>query len=243
MFYLVSKAIWLVVAPRNALFLITAVGILWAVLRGVKCAAWLAAAGACALVIGRFTPVSYWLSLPLENRFPPWKGGSQPAVDGIIVLGGESGERITVLAELARDFPQARLVYSGADDDDIAKNLLSKFARLGGDQERVTMERRSRNTFENAVYSRKLIQPRPNERWLLVTSALHMPRAIGCFRRAGFRVEGYPMQYTTEDRSRLQTGFGLGSGSLARLDAAMKEWIGLVVYRLTGRTSELFPAP
>src|SRR6202022_2799012 len=116
------------------------------------------------------------------------------------VLGGESGERITVLAELTRNFPQARLIYSGPGEDSDAENMLKKSARLGGDRDRVTMETRSRNTFENAVYSKELIKPNSNERWLLVTAALHLPRAIGCFRRAGFKVEAYPMQYTTRKR-------------------------------------------
>jgi len=241
MFYPISKAIWPVVAPSNILLLIVAAATVFGALRLSKRATWVAFIGACALVIGGFTPVSYWLTLSLENRFPQWEAGSQASVDGIIVLGGESGERITVLAELARDFPKAQLVYSGPGDDDIAEQLLKKFARLGGDRERVTMERRSRNTFENALYSRELIKPNANERWLLVTAALHMPRAIGCFRRVGFKVEGYPIQYTTGDRSRLQTAFGLGANALARLDSAMKEWIGLLVYRLAGRTNELFP--
>jgi uncharacterized SAM-binding protein YcdF (DUF218 family) len=243
MFYPISKAIWLVVAPTNALILITAAATLWAPLRKSRRAAWLAVIGSWALVIGAFTPVGYWLTLPLENRFPRWEAGSQPIVDGIIVLGGESGEKITVLAELTREFPQARLVYSGPGEDGYAEALLKKFVRLGGDRERVTMEMRSRNTFENAVYSRELIKPNSNERWLLVTAALHMPRAIGCFRRVGFKVEAYPIQYTTGDRSLLQTAFGLGSEALTRLDAAMKEWIGLVVYRLTDKTDQLFPAP
>ena len=241
MFYFASKAIWLVAAPTNALILVTAAATLWAVFWVSKRAAWLAAIGACALVIGAFTPVSYWLAMPLENRFPQWEAAHH--VDGIIVLGGESGERITILAELIRDFPQARMVYSGPGEDRGAEDLLNKFARLGGDREHVTVERRSRNTFENAIYSRELIKPNSNERWLLVTAALHMPRAIGCFRRVGFNVEAYPMDYTTGDSSYLQTVFGLGSKALTRLDAAMKEWIGLLVYRFTGRINELFPGP
>jgi uncharacterized SAM-binding protein YcdF (DUF218 family) len=243
MFYPVSKAIWLIVAPTNALILITAGASLCAALRLSKRAAWLAAAGAWALIIGAFTPVSYWLAAPLENRFPQWEASSQPGIDGIIVLGGETGERITVLAELTRDFPQARLVYSGPGDDRAAKDLLKKFVRLGGNQERVTMETRSRNTFENAIYSKELIKPSSNDRWLLVTAAVHIPRAIGCFRQVGFKVEGYPIQFSTGDRSPLQTALGLGSEALTRLDAAMKEWIGLVVYRVAGKTNQLFPAP
>jgi uncharacterized SAM-binding protein YcdF (DUF218 family) len=243
MFYPISKAIWLVGAPSNILIFITAAATIWAALRASKLAAWLAVIGACALAIGGFTPVGYWLTLPLENRFPQWEAGSQPIVDGIIVLGGEVGERITILAELSRDFPQARLAYSGPGEDPATEDLLKKFVRLGGNRERVTMERRSRNTFENAVYSRELIEPNSNERWLLVTAALHMPRAIGCFRRVGFKVEAYPIQYTTGDRSSLQTGYGPGANALTRIDVAMKEWIGLVVYRLADKTKELFPAP
>src|SRR5262245_32577185 len=121
MFYPISKAIWLVAAPANALILITAAATICAVLRLSQWTVWLAVTSACALVVGGFTPVARWLTLPLENRFAQWQASSQPVVDGIIVLGGESGERITVLAELARDFPQARLVYSGPGDDDIAE--------------------------------------------------------------------------------------------------------------------------
>jgi uncharacterized SAM-binding protein YcdF (DUF218 family) len=159
------------------------------------------------------------------------------------VLGGEVGERIVILAALAQDFPKARLVYSGPGGDSDAEDLLAKFARLGGNRARITMEIRSQNTFENAAYTKELIQPNAHERWLLVTAPLHMPRAIGCFRRVGFKVEAYPTQYQTRERGYLQTAFGLGSHALARLDAAMKEWIGLLVYWLTDRTSELFPAP
>ena len=76
MFYSISKAIWPVVAPTNALILITAAATIWAVLRVSKWAAWLAVIGACALIVGCFTSVGYWLTRPLENRFPQWEAGS-----------------------------------------------------------------------------------------------------------------------------------------------------------------------
>jgi uncharacterized SAM-binding protein YcdF (DUF218 family) len=243
MFYMLSKAIWPVVAPTNALIFITATATVWFLLRPSKLAAWLAFIGACALAIGGFTPVSYWLARLLENRFPLWKADPSLVVDGIIVLGGECGERVFELAELSRDFPQARLVYSGPGDESNAEDLLTKFVRLGGNRERVTMETQSRNTFENALYSKKLVKPNPNEHWLLVTAALHMPRAIGCFRQVGFEVKAYPIEYTARNISYVETMFGLSSKTLLRLDTAMKEWIGLLVYRLAGKTNELFPAP
>jgi uncharacterized SAM-binding protein YcdF (DUF218 family) len=135
--------------------------------------------------------------------------------------------------DLSQEFPQARLVYSGLEGSDV-ENLLATFVRLGGDPERLTVETRSRNTFENALYTKELIKPKAQERWLVIARALHMPRAIGCFRRVGFKVEAHPIVYTEA---------GTGIRALSTLDQAMREWIGLLVYRVTGKTNELFPAP
>jgi len=76
-----------------------------------------------------------------------------------------------------------------------------------------------------------------------VTSAYHMPRSIGAFRRVGFAVEAYPVDYRTRGIEDLARPFpSLGEG-LRRGDIAMREWIGLLMYRLAGRTNELFPGP
>ena len=85
--------------------------------------------------------------------------------------------------------------------------------------------------------------PRPDERWLLVTSAWHMPRAVGVFRQAGFPVTAYPVDFRTGGRANVLRPFATLSEGLRRLDVAAKEWAGLVGYRLTGRTGELFPRP
>ena len=236
MFYSISKVFWPLFAPSNVLILITAAAAVFALVLRSRLAAWLAAIGGCALVIAGFTPVSYWLTRPLENRFPNWQAGFQPPVDGVIVIGGTRAIIQPVI--LSQDFPQARLVYSGVlGDSDEIEDLLATFARLGADLGRVSVENRSRNTFENALYSKELIKPNAQERWLVITQASHMPRAIGCFRRVGFKLEAYPTQYTPSD-------IGLSSSALLYLfDTAMKEWIGLLVYRATGKTDELFPVP
>jgi uncharacterized SAM-binding protein YcdF (DUF218 family) len=234
MFYPISKVFWPLFAPSNVLILITAAAAVFALLLRSKLAAWLAAIGGCTLVIGGFTPIGYWLVQPLENRFPQWQADFQPPVDGVIVLGGTMGT--IELLELSQDFPQARLVYSGLGESRVVESLLAQFVRLGGDRERVTVEIRSRNTFENALYSKELIKPNAQERWLVVTVASHMPRAIGCFRRVGFKVEAYPVLYTQPGRE------GLSSSALSTLDTAIKEWIGLLVYRATGKTDGLFPS-
>ncbi len=66
---------------------------------------------------------------------------------------------------------------------------------------------------------------------------MHIPRAVGCFRVAGFQVEPYPAEFMT------RTGFVTGSSALIRLDRDAKGWIGLVAYRLMGKTDSLFPGP
>ena len=105
------------------------------------------------------------------------------------------------------------------------------------------MESRPRTTSEDAFYTAALLKPKPSERWLLVTSALHMPRAVGCFRAAGFQVEPYPVEFRTGGPSHPFALFATGSAALSQFDMAAKEWIGLIAYRLMGKTDALFPGP
>jgi uncharacterized SAM-binding protein YcdF (DUF218 family) len=179
-----------------------------------------------------------------------WAGPSPPGLSrdySDTVVGGDAG-RVIAIATLARAYPNARIVYSGGDASLLANGLSEAnflyplLDYFGIPRERVMLESRSRNTEENAVFSKELVEPKPGERWLLVTSAQHMPRAVGCFRRVGFAVEAYPVAWHTGKRVGLYPADVVGHG-LGQLDSAVHEWLGLVVYRLTGRTSELLPGP
>jgi uncharacterized SAM-binding protein YcdF (DUF218 family) len=197
----------------------------------------LAAAAGCGLVIGAFTPIAGALAKPLEYRFGFSRPDSQASPDGIIVLGGTSLRGIDAAEALSRDYPEARIIFSG-----YAATTVNRFARLSGDLARVYVESRPQTTFEDALYSAALLKPKPSERWLLVTLALHMPRAVGCFRAAGFQVQPYPLGV----RAALPDFFApypTGSAALSYLDFAAKEWISLIAYRLMGRTDALFPGP
>ncbi len=88
-----------------------------------------------------------------------------------------------------------------------------------------------------------MLKPVPGQRFLLVTSSFHMPRSIGAFRRAGFEVEAYPVDWRTRGWRDATQPFDRVSSGLSRADVAIHEWTGLVVYWLTGRSSELFPGP
>jgi uncharacterized SAM-binding protein YcdF (DUF218 family) len=242
MTYYISKVFWLLAAPTSALVLISASAALWAVLGNSNGAAWLAVAAACGLVIGAFTPIGLALAHPLERRFPFVRPNPQVPLDGIIVLPGGAGDGIDAVSKLSQDYPKARLAFCGFGAAD--KNLDKKLAGLAVDRTRIiVIEPQPRTTSEDALYSAALLKPKPNEKWLLVTTAMHMPRAVGCFRVAGFQVEPYPVEFTTGGRWRPFTAFATGSSALVQLDRAAKEWIGLVAYRLMRRTDALFPEP
>jgi uncharacterized SAM-binding protein YcdF (DUF218 family) len=199
----------------------------------------------------------------LESRFPKWDA-SRGAPDGIVVLGGaispslsrDYGEpsvpgnagRIFAVGRLGRAYPNARIVYSGGDGtlggkEGIEADYLPPIADMFGlAPGRVLLEPRARNTIENATFSKDMAKPKPGERWLVVTSAQHMPRAIGVFRQAGFTVEPYPVGWNVALRPDYSPSLAI-IGNLARLDSAAYEWVGLLAYWVTGKTSALFPAP
>ena len=241
MTYYVSKIFWLLAAPTSALVLISASAGLWAVLANSECAVWLAAAAACGLLIGTFTPIGLALTAPLENRFRLLRRDPQVPLDGIITLPGGAGDGIDAVSKFSQDYPKARLAFCGFSAAD--KKLIKRLADLGVDPARIDIEPRPRTTSEDALYSAALLKPKSSELWLLVTTAMHMPRAVGCFRIAGFQVKPYPVEFMTSGRSHLFTRFATGSSALVQLDRAAKEWIGLVAYRLMGRTDALFPRP
>ncbi len=160
-------------------------------------------------------------------------------------LGG-AAERMTQAVALTRRYPEAKLLFSGGsglvrshsfNESQVARAL---FESLGVDPAHALYEERSRNTWENALYSKQLADPQPGQTWLLVTSAWHMPRAVGCFRRAGWAVVPYPVDYLGNDAEWLQFN---ASTQLDLLSVVLHEWVGLLAYRLMGRTDALFPAP
>jgi uncharacterized SAM-binding protein YcdF (DUF218 family) len=204
------------------------------------------------------------LLYPLESRFPPWDA-ARGAPDGIIILGGSidadlsvahggavvrsEADRIIAAAVLARQYPNARILFTGG-----SANLLSNdakeadyagalFESLGVAKARLTMERRSRNTQENVEFSKAMVAPKSGERWLLVTSAFHMPRSVGLFRKAGFAVEPYPVDWRVGGKSDLLAFFPVADDGLGRTEIALREWMGLIAYRASGKIDELLPGP
>jgi uncharacterized SAM-binding protein YcdF (DUF218 family) len=262
MFFTLSKTLGFFAWPSNFLISIGLVGLVLLCTPWRRLGSWLVVTSLVLVVLAGYSPLGNVLILPLEQRFPPWDP-SHGAPDGIVVLGGaiesdisaargaialnEAAERITATAELARRYPDARIIFSGGsgslfDTISEAPAAVKELEALGVAPDRITAEEQSRNTVENAVFSELLAQPKPGEHWLLVTSAFHMPRAIATFRAAGFPVEAYPVDWRTRGPADATMPFSVLPAGLAVTDTAVHEWIGLVAYRLTGRTAELFPA-
>lgn len=267
MFFTLSKIVYALAQPSSLLVLAVLAGLLLAM--GT---AWrrlghgLSLAALSLLVLCGVLPVGNLLLSPLEERFPQVPAeaiGGRAA--GIILLGGfedgwvsagrgglavnEAAERLTEGARLARRIDGVPVVFTGGAGilltrgRDAAGPVADYLADMGIARERIVLESRARNTHENALLTRDLVKPEPGKPWVLVTSAYHMPRSVGIFRRAGFEVIAYPVDFRTRGPDDLWRLFDRIPSGLERLDVAAKEWLGLIAYRLSGRTDALFPAP
>jgi uncharacterized SAM-binding protein YcdF (DUF218 family) len=264
MFLVASKIFWIIAEPVSLAIIVGVLGILLGFTRFVPAGRALMTGAIIALAAGLLTPLGALLLRPLEERFPP-PPADIPAPTGIIVLGGavdtEKSEtrgqvyltldaaRMTTGVELARRYPTARLVYTGGSASLLGEGrpeaigARKLWLSLGVPSERMTFEAKSRNTWENGLFTRDLVKPKPGETWLLVTSAWHMPRSVGIFRHLGFDVIPYPVAYRTFGDER---DFLLPTSMIDKvimLDYSVREWIGLLAYWLAGKTDTLFPAP
>lgn len=263
MSFVLSKVLWPLTTPSNVLALLVMLGAVLLLTRWQRLGRRLLVAvglAAAALIV---LPVDSWLLMPLEGRFAA-AAPLPAAVDGVVVLGGgvyrptmeelsgaqlnSAADRIAALVILGHRYPTAKLIYTGGDSSlfgeareaDLAESLLRE---MGVDMARVRFERQSRNTHDNAVNTMALAAPRPGEVWLLVTSAVHMPRAVGVFRAAGWDAVPVPVDFRTKQEfGAFDFGTSLSS-RLSGIDLAVHEWTGLFAYRLLGYSDSWFPGP
>ena len=260
-FFLASKVIWALISPDSLIVILGVSAWIAAILKWQRVARSVLASCALLLVLIGFFPVGEWLIAPLENRFTT-NAALPSEVDGIIVLGGAilprlsntwqqpevngSADRLINFLYLARLYPNAQLVFTGGSgavseqefkEAEMAQIL---FDQLGLAQRAIIFESESRNTSENARHSKALVTPESDENWLLVTSAFHMPRSIGVFCQEQWIVHPYPVDHYSQNGNLLRLNFSF-STNLSVLRRAIKEWVGLVAYRISGKTDRLLP--
>lgn len=263
LFFLASKIGWAFLSPGNILVFAITLGVLFLLFDNFSAAKKiLIPTGLVAFLLMAY-PFSDYLMQPLENRFSVPETLPEE-VDGIIVLGGGEdlkrslswhvaelgmgGDRYIGAANLASTFPNAPVIFTGGSglvslqntegEGALARSLLTT---IGIDQQRLIIESKSRNTYENFKYTKPLL-PKQNGKYLLVTSAFHIPRAVGVARAQGINVIPFPVDYRTNSDELRVFDFDLFD-HLKALEPAWREWIGLTVYYFTGKTINWFPKP
>ena len=261
MFFYLSKIFWFVVQPLALVMILMAAGFVAGLAGWRRAAAWLSGAGLVSLLVLGLSPLGLLMMNALEDRIP--RPPLPDRVDGIIILGGsldtrvsgtrgepelnDAADRVTEGVALARRFPQARVIFSGGTAavlfDDISEAGVAGrlMESLGLEPGRIELEGRSRDTYENAVETRRMADPKPGEVWLLVTSAFHMPRAVGCFRMAGFDVVPWPVDYRTPSGAAVWRPSSANIRNVEKVHFAIREYIGLAAYWLSGRTDAQLP--
>lgn len=267
MFYPVSKILSTLTLPSNLVAIAILAGVvLITQSQHKRLGRRLALGGLALLALLGIMPVGNMLIHPLEQRaasFPMPMPGDNFA--GILILGGfedgwvsttrpglsvnEAAERLTEGLRLARIYPDAKIVFTGGSGAflragvDAATPVARWLVDVGVAPERILLEAKSRNTYENAIFTRDILKQKAGERWLLVTSAFHIPRSVSIFRKAGFDITAHPVDYRTRDAGDMLRLFESYPDGLKRVDMAAREWVGLLVYWVTGRSDALWPGP
>lgn len=260
-FFYASKLIWILVSPDSLLLIFMLFSLVLFYTGKNKPAKYLLSITSSLFIIIAFFPVGEWLLYPLESRFQA-NPDLPEKVDGIIVLSGAENTELSYLwnqielnaaverdlsfIELANKYPDAKLIFTGGTGSlinqnlkgaDVAQNL---FEQLGFNSKKIIFERESRNTYENVIFSKNLIKPHSNENWVLITTGWHMPRSVGIFCKADWPVIPYPVDHQTKKGKLFRIDFDLAT-NLDVLKTGIKEWIGLIAYYFSGKTTSSIP--
>lgn len=261
LFFWLSKIVWLVISPDSLLVILTVISFILLWKKSYKRAKQLLGFVVIMMLAISLFPIGEWLLYPLETQYR-----TNPVlpenIDGIILLGGaedaymsylwqqvelnDAAERNLAFMHFIRKYPDARHVFTGGsgslDNQEyrqahVVKKLLQEH---GLDISNIIFEEQSRNTYENAKLTYSTIKPAPDENWVLITTAWHMPRAVGVFHKIGWPVIAYPVDHYTQPGHLLRLSLRF-SGNLNLLRIAMKEWAGLIAYWITGKLLVIIP--
>jgi len=260
-FFYLSKVIWILISPDSLLLILIILSLILFYIGKSKQANILLATVVSILTIISLLPIGEWLLYPLESQFKH-NPELPKQIDGIIVLSGaentvlshvweqvelnSASERDLMFLSLANKYPKAKLIFTGGTGNlsqqtykgaDVAKKL---FKQLNFKTERIIFERESRNTYENIIYSKKIIKPNKNEKWIVITTSWHMPRSIGIFCKAEWITIPYPVDHQTNKDNLFRIDFDLANNLLI-LKKGIKEWVGLFAYYATGKTTSIYP--
>ena len=249
--FVISKIFWLLLAPANLICICLGLAFVCRLCKWWNGVDIFFVSGLLLLLVFGVIPTGPSLLAHLESQH------QRPAklpenVDGIIILGGafdtylsgiysipvlnDGVERVLDGIMLAYHYPQSILVFSGGSgrltyrertEAQDARIFLSSYPDLA---KRTKYEDKSRNTLQNAQYSKALLKPQSGQTWVLVTSAYHMPRAVAMFKQAGWpKMVLWPTDYRTKGRMDFMPHKLDILGNLYQSHLAIREIIGQVV--------------
>ena len=260
----ISKVLWLLAQPISMVLILLLLGLLLSFTRLRKTSRFSLLLASVLLFVSAFTNIGQVAIDPLENAF------TRPSVPpenvaAIIVLGGgmdadvnsvrkgwelkRAGDRFVEGLRLAQLYPDAKIVVTGGvsvmapGNEPESDAGIRFFVDLGIPASRIILEDAARNTEENAQLTRDLLPPANGGAYLLVTSAFHMPRSVGLFRKAGVDVVPWPADYLSTGQETFGPKLEQPAENLSNVSVAMREWVGLLAYWLMGRIETLVPRP
>ena len=263
-FFIFSKVIWAILSPSNLIVWLLLLVTLLVINNKLTAAIFILLPLTISSVVLMAYPIGDYLMRPLELRFPKPTPQALEKNDGIIVLGGgeqlkeslswqsselgAAADRYIAAIDVARRYPELPILFSGGSnllqfqDQGAEGHIASHIFQMAGiDKKRVKIELYAKNTYENFVFLKHML-PNVDGRYILITSAYHMPRAVGIARQQGIDVVPYPVDFRSLKPNLRHWDFSLFE-HLEVLEPAWREWLGLIVYYYSGKTSQLLPEP
>ncbi len=260
-FYSISKIVWKFISPDHFLILLLVIGMVCLYRNKIKAAKRVLTFSVGMLLLLTFFSFGQLFLAPIESRFPT-NPQLPEKIHGVIALGGaealslseswqqaefyDGAERIFTFMRFIRDYPEAKHVFSGGKhpgDQITASAVVQQLLEEQGiDIQEIIFEDRSRNTYENVSFLKELVSPQAGENWILITSASHIPRSVGIFRKQGWDVIAFPVDHSNTEGNGISAHVSF-QDNIGSLSTAVYEWVGLTVYYVTGKTSSFFPGP
>ena len=260
MSFFLSKFLWYFINPFSLFIFLFLIGLIFLVFKKHKKAFYILSLTFFSLLLVSIFPIGKYAinvlekDYHLENKYPN-------NVDGILILAGatdpylskeynsielnDSAERLLESVFLIQKYKNAKIIFSGGsgylnypnlDHAKIAKNFFNK---MKIENKNIIYENKSRNTYENILFSKQIAKPQEDEKWLLVTSAFHMKRAILISKKQKWKFIPYPVDFKQSKKISLKPSIHFFS-NFTSFQKAFHEWLGLFSYYLMGRTDNFF---
>ena len=258
--YFISKFIWVIFAPLNFLVILLVIGFLFNLIGKKIFSKIIYIFSLLFFILVGIFPTGNLLLFKLEQYYQP-PSIIPNYIDGVLILGGpssakltidynqvsfnEAGERLIESIKIIKNNNPKKIIFSGGSIKQTFNNshayVANKFySEMGIDISQITFEFKSRNTYENILFSKKIAQPKKDEIWLIITSSFHMRRAMNISKKLEWKFIAYPVDFRTgKELISLKPNFNLLE-NFNSFNLASHEIVGLISYFILGRSSKIF---